>query len=120
MTALQVAPSPLHGRGLFARRLFSAGEVVCSSPCVVVPPHEFDCVSDTVIGDYLFWWGREHGALCLGEVAMMNHSDTPNTRIEQVFDPPTLRAIALRDITTDEELTFAYKTIDWRIIKGGE
>lgn len=90
--ALKVAPSLIHGQGLFAEQDIVAGTVI--GWCEVVPaenpgPHTLWCDEGPV------------DVVC--DLRFTNHSTTPN-----VVYYDTLRVVALRDITKGEELTYNY------------
>jgi len=108
------------GRGVFAARAFRAGEVVETSPVIVMPnPKSLVGPPPQIKVDFrrgmkvlLFNWSglaKASGrALALGYGSLYNSANPANLRYEAVPDLPALRFIAHRDIAADEELTINY------------
>ncbi len=88
-----VDESPIHGKGLFARRLIMEGEVIG-----VVDGEE--TVTD---GIYVLWVNDERALEVKCDLRFINHSDNPNAAY---YD--TLEVCALRDISPGEEITHDY------------
>lgn len=88
-----VDESPIHGRGLFARRLISEGEVIG-----VVDGEETG-----TDGIYVLWVDEERALEVKCDLRFINHSDNPNAAY---YD--TLEVCALRDIEPGEEITHDY------------
>ena len=99
------------GRGVFAARPFSTGEVV--EICPVVLFTEVPSLP-TEIRRIMFSWhyllSGEHGpvAIALGLGSMYNHHNPANMRYEADAVQQALRFVAVRDICADEELTINY------------
>lgn len=102
------------GRGVFALRAFSAGDVVEVCPVVVLHalrealPEEFQ--------DRVFHWtwgpdGNGTSALALGYGSLYNHNYPANLRYEVGLPTFVIRFIAVRDIELDEELTINYSGV---------
>jgi len=94
---LEVRPSSIHGRGLFA--LTAIAEHALVGVCEVEPadppgPHTLWCESGPV------------NVVC--QLRFTNHSSTPN-----VVYYDSLRVVALRDIAAGEELTYNYGDVDF-------
>ncbi|HZU73335.1 MAG TPA: SET domain-containing protein [Acidimicrobiales bacterium] len=104
---LYIADSERHGRGVFARRWFSAGEVLESCPVLVVSGEEWDTLAQTSIGCHVFEW-EEGVALALGHTSLLNHSTEPNAAYEMDYDGLQVAVRALRDIAPGEEITINY------------
>ena len=108
----EVRESPIHGRGLFAREAFAAGEVVCVKGGYVFDREtlksmpdwyraaEIQVAEDLFIGP-LAEEERE------GSMIFSNHSCEPNVGVrgQIVF-------VAVRDIGAGEELTHDWATTD--------
>lgn len=101
---LRLAPSPIHGIGVFATRDISKGEKVYAD--------EFPKLFQTTLADIPEDIAQRHpyvatnNRLAYPDVrfqAYMNHSDQPN--YDAKFD------IALVDISKDEEITEDYREI---------
>ncbi len=92
-----VAPSDIHGRGLFAARALSAGELIGVYEGQVV---ETD-------SPYVLWIENEQGDGWTGhdgnnEMRFMNHADEPNAEMDG------LNCYALEEIEQGDEITIDY------------
>jgi len=101
----------IKGRGVFAGKAFSAGELVEACPVIVLlrPLDELPPRIKTIV----FSWGSltdtaPSNALSLGYGSLYNHDNPANLRYEAVPDNEALHYIAVRDIKKDEELTVNY------------
>lgn len=94
------------GRGVFARRLITRGEVFETCPVLVFPAGELG-ESTSGLWSYGFDWGCNQVALALGYGSLYNHSYRPNARYDDV-GPLTKAFKALRDIAPGEEITVNY------------
>ena len=93
-----VAPSRIHGRGLFARETIKNGDIIGwleGKPC-------------SEDGDYVLWISADQGIEVTCHLKYINHSDDPNACY---YDD--LSVVALRDIEPDEEITHNYASSDW-------
>ena len=108
----RVAPSPIHGRGLFAVEQIARGEIVC-----VKGGHIFDRPrleelaprlgpAEIQIGEDLFI-GPVDDAEREGSMIFSNHSCEPNIGVRG-----EITFVALRDIAAGEELTHDWATTD--------
>ncbi len=99
------------GRGVFAARAYSAGELVEECPVILFrKPYE---VLHKELKTVVFHWPVPEGAratqaLALGYGSLYNHSNPSNLRYETDPESPLMRFIAVRDIQPDEELTINY------------
>ena len=99
MPACEVRPHAL-GRGVFATRAVPAGAVVV----------RLSAVFDDEPGRYTIQVDeRRHQAFTDETDDYLNHSCTPNTRL----DGERLCFVAVRDIAVDEEVTFHYGSTEW-------
>ena len=108
-----LAPSTIHGVGVFSEDHIPQGAVVWQwhegidrriAPDVVeaLPPF---------CQDFLKRYGWIEGGqytICIDNERFINHSDTPNC----VFSEDGTQAIAARDILAGEEITQDYRTFD--------
>jgi uncharacterized protein len=126
MVKCRIAPSIIHGLGLFAVEYISAGTIIW----------QFDSRIDTVysLEDYLDLREDQRMALrhyayvsddksfilCGDHAVFMNHQDNPNT-IESYNTSDYGEDIAIRDIQIGDELTTNYKLwdhdVDWKLSK---
>lgn len=88
-----VADSPIHGKGLFAKRHICAGETI--GVIQGVPASED--------GAYVLWVDGKNGVRVQCDLRYINHSDKPNA---VYYD--TLEVCALKDIAPGEEITHNY------------
>jgi len=89
-----VDKSPIHGRGLFAKRDIPKGTVIGVVEGVPAKRN----------GPYVLWLSEAEGIRVQCELRYINHSDTPNAAY---YD--SLEVIALRDIRRGEEITHNYE-----------
>jgi SET domain-containing protein len=104
---LEVAPSPLGGRGVFARRRFEPGELIEACPVVVVPAEEATSVCTTTLGHYVYEW-EDGVAMALGFGSLYNHASAPNARYERDDDPEVLCVVASTVIEAGDEVLIDY------------
>ena len=93
-----VAPSDIHGKGLFAKSGIKGGTIIGwlqGRPC-------------TQDGDHVLWISEQQGIEVICDLKYINHSEQPNACY---YDD--LSVIALRDIAPDEEITHDYECNDW-------
>lgn len=118
----RVAPSGIHGNGLFAVRPLPAG-----TPFYRHAP-EFDqsftpeawaALPDPARGfvRHFTYFDRAAGRMILSgdDARFMNHSDTPNTGVPagaSFREGEPVVTVALRDIAAGEELTCDYRAFD--------
>lgn len=96
------------GRGVFARKSISKGELIERVPIVVFSVQDIQgSVRRSKLTDYVFNWDADSIVISLGYGSLYNHSFRPNAqfhfegRFTQVFS-------AIRDIDVDEEITINY------------
>jgi uncharacterized protein len=106
--AVEVKRIRSKGRGVFARRPISKGEMIERVPVLVMTEEEFaEGLAQTPLKDYCFSWGIDRVALALGYGSLYNHSYKPNARYDDV-GPRTKAFVALRPIAQGEEITINY------------
>jgi len=105
---LYVAPSPVHGMGVFAGRDFRKGEVLEVCPVLLVKPNEIKHLDKTSLCNHYFEWPDGGGALAMGYGSLYNHSWAATARAEHDFDTETLTYTAARRIKKGEEITINY------------
>jgi hypothetical protein len=104
------ASSDLHGRGVFAARDISEGDLIEICPVLLFNKQELPHIRSTVLDNYYFDWGEsgEHYAVCLGLGSLYNHATFPNAEYGMDFDGLTIEFVAIRDIAAGEEITVNY------------
>jgi len=90
---IYVADSPIHGRGLFARKYIGAGELI----------GVLNGAPTSTDGEHVLWLDEENGFHVQCDFRFINHSDEPNAAY---YD--TLEVWALTDIAPGEEITHDY------------
>lgn len=91
------------GSGLFATEPFAAGTVIAPVGWAAIGPAP---TRWTVQLD-----AERHAELLPDELRYMNHACDPNVHL----DVDAARAVALRAIAPGDELTFDYRTTEWRL-----
>ena len=100
------------GLGLFADREFKGGEDVISFENTLVDRKHASIEAVQVDEDIYLdteWLTPE---------AFINHSCSPNTKLDVRLDQPTSAYVAVRDISKDEEITFNYLTTEYDMADG--
>lgn len=90
---IYVARSPIHGKGLFARKPIPAGS------CIGTVEGEWTGTD----GPHVLWVDENKGFRVRCDLRFINHSPSPNA---VYYD--TLEVMALRDIHPGEEITHDY------------
>jgi uncharacterized protein len=106
--SVYAAPSPRHGRGVFAGRAIRRGEVVERCPILRIPARDRRLVQKTVLKPYLYERDRGAAAIALGLGSLYNHSFDPNAEYELQLAADAVVFRALRDIGPGEEVTISY------------
>jgi len=107
---IYIAPSPLHGSGVFCARFITEGEVIEICPVIILPKKELPWIKDSVLYDYYFIWGKEDDclAIILGYGSIYNHSYKPNAEYFPDHENGTLSYYAYKDIPPGEEILVNY------------
>ena len=108
MDGLEIRSTPSAGRGVFAARDFSAGEVIERSPVIAMPARDVPAIRDTLLARYSFQWAGDGVALALGYGSLYNHSSEPNCIYWTIKDEGVIEFVALVDIQAGEELRVNY------------
>lgn len=108
--ALRIVQVPGKGRGILAGTAFGPGEVVDTTPVVVVPARQRSLVETTELGRFCFIWDDRTGSLAfaLGRGSLINHSYDPNVVTEKKVAARLIVFVARRAIEAGEELTINY------------
>ena len=95
-----------YGRGLYARQAYARGDLIETSPVVLVARAQVP--SEGRLTHYVFEWDRKHYALALGFGSLFNHDLTPNAyfRLDKKRDVIVFKA--LRPILRGEQLFVDY------------
>lgn len=101
------------GRGVFAQKRFTKGEMIENVPVIIIPDPQWELLNQTALGEYYFAWNEEASAFPLGFGVLYNHSDTPNADAIRNFEDKMIEVAAIRDIEIDEEITIHYVCPPW-------
>lgn len=96
------------GRGVFANKDFSTGELIEVCPVIIIPANETKYIDQTIMYHYYFSWGEEEGAIVLGYGSMYNHSYSPNARFEMDLKNKLALFYCIKPIKKDEEIMTNY------------
>ncbi|HEX7787037.1 MAG TPA: SET domain-containing protein-lysine N-methyltransferase [Methylomirabilota bacterium] len=108
----EVRPSPIHGKGLFAKRPIARGEIVAVKGGYVLTKEEWASLEPTLgaadiqISEALFIAPVDQTHRD-GSMLFTNHSCDPNLAIQG-----QIVLVAMRDIAPGEELTVDWATTD--------
>lgn len=107
---IYVAYSEVHGKGVFAARNISAGEIIEVCPVLLFPQDQLPNMRATMLDDYYFDWGDdgEWYAICLGYGSLYNHSYSPNAEYGMDFEAQTIDFYCLKDIAAGDEILINY------------
>ena len=105
-----IAPSELHGRGVFAAEPIEAGAIIEICPVLVLPPKDLTLIHKTALHDYYFLWGDAETdcGIVLGYGSIYNHSYEPNAEYTPDYVGDTLTIYAYKNIAAGDEITFNY------------
>ncbi|MEJ6754370.1 MAG: SET domain-containing protein-lysine N-methyltransferase [Flavobacteriales bacterium] len=104
---LNVKKSPLHGKGVFANRNISKGEIIVESHMVLIHVNEN---LPEKLATLQFPWTNEYEAICLSDAgSFFNHSKEPNAIIkDRDFENEIQIFSASKAINKGEEITIYY------------
>jgi SET domain-containing protein len=111
---LKLVPVDGKGRGVVTTKPIKRGKLVEAGP--VIRMKKADRLDrSTVLSHYPFEWNDPPyvHAFPLGYAGLLNHSGTPNCKIESDIKGEVLCIYALRDIAPGEELTWNYGIDPW-------
>ena len=106
------------GRGVVTKRAIKKGVMIEAGP--VIKMTDDDALDrSTVLSHYPFQWDEPPytQAFPLGWAGLLNHSDTPNCKIESDIEGDVLCIETLRPIKAGEELVWDYGIDPWFDVK---
>lgn len=111
---LKLVPIKGKGRGVITTRAIKRGKLVEASPVIRMKKRD-RLDRSTVLSHYPFEWNQPPymQAFPLGFAGLLNHSDTPNCKIESDIEGEVLCITTLRAIKAGEELTWNYGIDPW-------
>lgn len=95
-------------RGVFATQDIPKGALIHEAPVIPYPNEQHVHIEKTLLADYTFNYGANHGAILLGYGLLFNHSYTPNAYYDLNFDQHTVDFYAYTDIRAGEEILINY------------
>lgn len=107
---LYVAPSGLHGTGVFTAADIEVGDMIEICPVLLFPRSELPYIQNTILNDYYFDWGEAeaHYAIALGYGSLYNHSYEPNAEYDMDFVAQTIDFHCIKKIAAGEEILVNY------------
>ena len=104
---VEVKESPLHGKGVFAKRNIAKGEVIVKSDMALIHINEN---LPEILATLQFPWTDEYDAICLSDAgSFFNHSGQPNAEIQKRdFINLTQTFVAKTSIIKGNEITIYY------------
>ena len=111
---LKLVPIEGKGRGVITTRAIKRGKLIEASPVIRMKKRD-RLDRSTVLSHYPFEWIQPPyiQAFPLGFAGLLNHSDTPNCKIESDIPGEVLCTYALRHIAAGEELVWNYGIAPW-------
>lgn len=105
-----IAPSKIHGSGVFAATGIRKGEWIEVAPLLPVPASERDLLRGTSLHYSYFMTGDEGipAVIGLGFAGLYNHACPAAASYEIRLKEKTIRFRAVRDIREGEEITINY------------
>ncbi|MFC4559503.1 SET domain-containing protein [Virgibacillus kekensis] len=110
MSDIYIKNTGKYGRGVFALRQFKKGELIESTPVIILPGFERRHIKKTKISEYFFNWEKnnESFAIALGYGSLYNHSYKPNAKFVNNLAKKTIDFYALTHIEEEEEIMVNY------------
>ena len=109
-TGCEIKQSPLHGQGVFALKGFRKGDILETSPVILLPAAEKEFLECTSLFRYYFLVGSAETpvALGLGYSSLYNHSYKANALYTISLHDLTITIRASKPIFPGEEITLNY------------
>jgi uncharacterized protein len=110
-TVTYVRKVPGKGRGVFASCDLPPGKLVLVNDVALIEPDALKKTSK--FNDYPMAWSRKYDAIALGPINMLNHSFSPNCRVERFSRERVMECWTVCAIRQGEELTIHYACPLW-------
>lgn len=104
----EVRRSPLHGRGVYATRRLTRGQVATEAPALLLDGDETDDLADHRLAAYLVTWDEHTTAIPFGSLSFVNHSSAPNAELIVDHDRTVVQLVAVTAVAAGDELTVDY------------
>jgi uncharacterized protein len=110
LSCLYIADSPNRGRGVFTSKNLKTGDLIETSPVIVMNSEEKNLLDKTLLHDYIFLWGKNETECCiaLGYLSIYNHDYKSNAEYEMDFLKSVIRIRTVRNIKKREEIFINY------------
>jgi uncharacterized protein len=110
LSCLYIADSPNRGRGVFTSKNLYTGDIIETSPVIVMNGEEKNLLDKTLLHDYIFIWGENETECCvaLGYLSIYNHDYQSNAEYEMDFSKSVIRIKTVRKIKKGEEIFINY------------
>ncbi|MBM3702839.1 MAG: SET domain-containing protein [Actinobacteria bacterium] len=97
-------------RGVFANKIFQPGELIETTPVIVISMAEWRIMKKTVLNNYAFSFEEDSQemAIALGFGSLYNHSYNPNASYFKRIKEKVIDFYAIRLIKGGEEITINY------------
>jgi len=107
---VEVRESPLHGKGVFAKRNITKGEQLVKSDMVLIHVNEN---LPEVLATLQFPWTEEFDAICISDSgSFFNHSALPNAVVsKRDLTNLTQTFVAKMNIAEGDEITIYYNDV---------
>ncbi|WP_078554477.1 SET domain-containing protein [Bacillus alkalicellulosilyticus] len=109
---IEIKTSPISdgefNRGVFATCDIAKGQLIHEAPVLPYPNEQHQLIEHTVLADYVYEYGINHGAILLGYGMLFNHSYEPNATYEISFEKHTFDFFAYTDIKAGDEIFINY------------
>ncbi len=104
---VEVKESPLHGKGVFAKRNIAKGELLVKSDMALIHVNEN---LPEILATLQFPWTDEYDAICLSDAgSFFNHASQPNAEIQKRdFTKQTQTFVSKTAINKGSEITIYY------------
>lgn len=109
-TSLSIQKVRGMGRGVFAQKTFSKGEIIELCPVIPMKALEANHCEKTILNDYFFEWGKNGRmyAVALGFGSLYNYSDKPNATFSNRTRELLIVIRASREIHSGEQIFIDY------------
>lgn len=107
---IEVKPSAIHGRGVFACKKFKPGAVIETAPLILLKAADKEYLQTTMLYHYYFVINslETPAALGLGYSSVYNHASKANALYEISLKKTALLIKASKEILPGEEITLNY------------
>ncbi len=117
--SVTVKTTAKRGRGVFAVKRISAGDIIETAPALVVPREQIELLASTFLCHYMFKSdNNRHLVIGLGISSMLNHSDEANAEFLITFDTITIRALKAISVGSEVTIDYRWRPEEWSEVGG--